>query len=475
MNLIKRLAHALTLVFAATPSIQDLQVKLQTLAASAKAVQDKADVEARVLSDDESHEIEGYLAAFDATELEIKRRERVSAMEARLNGSAGRATEPLPTAAMSATPAGSAMTVRDGASFAGGGLASEKTGTRGFFSLGEFALSVRNALGGRQRDPRLGPLAAVPSTQSQEGSGAEGGYLVPPDFRTTILQKVMGEDALLPRTDQQTTTSNSITVPIDETSPWQTSGGVQVYWEGEGTTLGQSPIKLNSVTVRANKIAALVPVTDELLEDASSLTAYLSRKVPDKMNYKINDSLINGDGAMKPLGLLSSPALVTQTKEGSQTAATVNFSNITKMWSRLYAPCRRTAVWVINQDIEPQLAAMVVPATSGVSSPAYLPPGSGLVSNYLNGSLMGRPIIYSEACAAVGTPGDIVLCDFTQYLSLTKTGGMKQDVSIHLWFDYGLTAFRFSMRVGGVPWWANSITRAKSALPLSFAVVLEAR
>jgi hypothetical protein len=31
------------------------------------------------------------------------------------------------------------------------------------------------------------------------------------------------------------------------------------------------------------------------------------------------------------------------------------------------------------------------------------------------------------------------------------------------------------MRLGGVPWWNSSISRAKSSLPLSFAVTLASR
>jgi len=36
------------------------------------------------------------------------------------------------------------------------------------------------------------------------------------------------------------------------------------------------------------------------------------------------------------------------------------------------------------------------------------------------------------------------------YLAAMKN--IKQDVSIHVWFDYDVTAFRFVLRVGGQPW-----------------------
>jgi HK97 family phage major capsid protein len=471
---VRTMIGGLVAMFAKAPTIQELEEKQVALAASAKSIQEAADREGRPLSEDEEKEVQGIFAAFESTGAEITRRNQIAKLEANVNAPGARTTTPAPTPA----PQASAMPVRDGARIDGGDYNGATKGSAGFRSLGEMALLVKNAIGNPSAmDPRLRVLAAVPSTQSQEGVGADGGYFVPPDFRTNILAKVQGEDSLLTRCDQQTTSSNSITFPVDETTPWQTSGGVQAYWEGEGTPWNQSKVALNSVTVRANKIAALAPVTDELLEDANGLTAYLNKKVPDKMAYKINDALLNGDGAMKPLGVLQSPALVTQAAEGGQTAGTVVAANIVKMFSRMYAPLRRNAVWVVNQDLEQQLPLMTI-GTGASAMPIYLPP-NGLQgapnAASPSGTLLGRPIIYTEAAQALGAVGDIALVDFSQYLALVKAGGMRQDVSIHLWFDYGLTAFRFTMRIGGMPWWAASITRAKSANTLSFAVALAAR
>jgi len=100
----------------------------------------------------------------------------------------------------------------------------------GFRSLGDFAKSVRASLRGNM-DPRL--VRNAPTTTSTEGVGADGGYLVPPDYRKEILNSIMGEDSLLARTDQWQTNSNTLIIPADETTPWQTSGGVQAYWESE--------------------------------------------------------------------------------------------------------------------------------------------------------------------------------------------------------------------------------------------------
>jgi HK97 family phage major capsid protein len=231
-------------------------------------------------------------------------------------------------------------------------------------------------------------------------------------------------------------------------------------------SLGQLEVKLNRMT-------ALVPVTDELMEDAPSLSRYLPGKVAEKFTSKLNAAIIGGNGIAKPLGLINSPSVVEQAIEASQdlTPALV-FDNITKMWARLYAPLRSGAVWLINQDLEPFMASMVVPGTSP-SYPAYLPPGG--LSGQQYGTLMGRPVMASEHCSAVGTPGDIILTNLSTYLTIQKVGGVRSDVSMHLYFDQSIVAFRFVMRVGGQSWWSAAATRLNGSNTLSNIITLGTR
>jgi HK97 family phage major capsid protein len=171
---------------------------------------------------------------------------------------------------------------------------------------------------------------------------------------------------------------------------------------------------------------------------------------------------------------MNSPALVTVAKETSQTADTILFANIVKMWARTYAPCRARGVWLINQDIEPQLLQMSFdPAATAGMVPAYMPANGAAGSPYA--TLMGRPVVPINAAQTLGDLGDISLVDLSQYMTVIKSGGIRQDVSIHLFFDYDMTAFRFIMRVGGRPWWGSAITPANSTNTLSCFVTLAER
>jgi HK97 family phage major capsid protein len=156
----------------------------------------------------------------------------------------------------------------------------------------------------------------------------------------------------------------------------------------------------------------------------------------------------------KPLGLLNAPCKVTQTKEGSQAAGTVAAANFAKMWGRLWSPSKSRAVWLMHSTAESALQQLVFPSES---------PGLVYPPDSPYGFLYGRPVLISEACAPIGTEGDVILLDPLAILTGVREGEVREDLSIHVWFDMDLSAFRFTFRVGAAPWWASSITQFKGA------------
>ena len=458
--------------FADANIVETLKNQLLEINTELESIQAKADAEERQLDDGETVRITELFSLFDETNTDIQRRERIEANAAALGKPAAPKAAPQPPtpAAAPGVPAAPGAQAPRASGFQVGDAGGR---TWGFYSLGDFAAAVKVAAapgGTGSVDPRL--IQNAPTTYSSEGVGSDGGFAVPPDFRDTIKQKVMGETSLLGMTDQMLTSSNSMTYPKDETTPWQSSGGIQSFWEGEGKQLNQSKIQLESELLRLNKLTTLVPVTEELLEDSPALNSYLSRKAPQKMDFKITDAIINGTGVGMPTGLLNSPALISVAKEGSQVADTIVFNNIIKMWSRMYGPSRPTSVWLINQDIEPQLFTMSFEGTSS-SVPAYMP-ANGLSTSPFS-TLMGRPVIPTQSCQTLGDKGDIILADLNEYVTAMKAAGIRSDVSIHLWFDYDIVAFRFILRVTGQPWWSAAVAPKNGSNTLSPFVTLAER
>jgi HK97 family phage major capsid protein len=451
-----------------------LESELQELQLASETITNLADQEDRDLTEAEITSIEA-----NATKMEGIQRQ-INARKAAVRAQAGAGRRSTPEPQNRTTPAG------------GGGrviVNGTDAARHGFRSFGQFAQAVRNhyaaANGGGTVDDQVTRLRNAATTYGNEGVGADGGFLVPPSFSTEIWQKVQAEENLLNRCTPLITDGNSMMIPKDETTPWQTTGGVQVYWEGEAQAPAASKPAFEMGALRLAKLMALVPISDELLSDASGLESWLRAKAPGKMVAKINTAIIAGTGVGQPLGIIPGGAavgasVIQVSKETSQPADTLWMSNIEKMYSRMYAGWRRNGIWLINQDLEPQLSMMAFQA-AGASSmlpgtnpvPAYLPPGGLSTSPY--GTLKGRPVVPVEACSAIGDLGDIIFADFNQYWALTKAGGIQTDTSIHLFFDQALTAFRFIFRLNGQPAWSSTITRQNGGNTLSWATTLQAR
>ena len=478
------LGDAVHKFFAEAVSIEDLMARQAVLSEKAQVLQAAADAESRPLTEDEAAQIKACCDEFDMLQIDIDRRERMQAQAAHLQGSAGRIVAPEAPAAKEDEGASAAISAgvqphkavvyKPKAEFkrledAG----PSQYGQHGFHNMGEFALAVQKAsVRGGRADPRL--MFNAPSATSSEGTPADGGYAVPPDFRNEIWRKVLGEASLLEFCDQQTSSSNALTFPTDQTTPWQATGGVRVNWTSEGSKITESKVALGETTIKLQKLAALLPVTEELLEDASAVSRYITSRVPEVMGYTLNKAIIAGTGDTygQPLGVLNSDALVTVAAETSQAADTVTFKNICAMWSRLHARGQNRAIWVVNPIVSEQLMSMAFPGT-GTAVPVYLPP-NGLEERPYS-RLMGRPVIASEACSALGDVGDILLLDLSQYMAVTKTVGMRADVSMHLYFDYDVMTYRFIMRIGGKPWWTAPITGSDGTTTYSAFVALAER
>lgn len=354
----------------------------------------------------------------------------------------------------------------------GGEPAAARDPKRGFKSFGEFAGIVRGSSGRNVAvDERLLIGAAAPTTYGNEASGADGGFLVPPEFANEVWQYGLDEDPLFNYVDSYNVAGNGMVFPKDETTPWGTDG-IRAYWQNEAAAATQTKPKLGLSTQRLHKIMALVPVTDELLSDSSVLSAYLVKKAGSSVMWKVNDSLLYGSGDGQPLGAISSGAVVTVAKDSGQATNTLTSGNVANMIARLLPGSFGKSIWLINNDVLPSLVQL----TLG-NYPIFVPVGGGQGSFQGSpyGSLLGRPVIVSQHAKAFSTKGDVQLHDMNYYRAIKKAAGMELATSMHLYFDADATAFRVLMRVDGAPIITQPVTPNNGTNTLSPFIQLAAR
>lgn len=102
---------------------------------------------------------------------------------------------------------------------------------------------------------------AIKAGQS-EGIDTEGGFLVAPDFRSTLIRLIEEFGVVRRAATVIPMRSNTLDLP-------KLTSGVSAFWIDEGKPITESAAAFGNVTLTAKKLAALVPVTGELFEDSS--------------------------------------------------------------------------------------------------------------------------------------------------------------------------------------------------------------
>lgn len=350
------------------------------------------------------------------------------------------------------------------------------TALRPFSSFGEQLQAIRRASNpGGVADGRL--LQVFGATGMSEGVPGDGGYLLQDTFSSDIMRLVHDTGTVFGRITRRFPVggnSNSIKMPaIDETSRANGSrmGGIQAYWVPEGGTFTASKPTFQRIALELNKLTALGYATSEQLQDTPIIEGLMRDGFAEEFGFKLDDAAIRGSGVGQPLGILNAAATVSVAKETGQAAATLVYENIVKMWARLYARSRPNAAWFINQDIEPQLYQLSLAiGTGGV--PVYMP-ANGLAGSPF-ATLFGRPVVPIEQCATLGTVGDIILADMSQFWAIEK-GGPNYASSIHVQFLTDEVAFRATYRCDYRPMWNSALTPFQGSNTVSPFITLATR
>ena len=430
--------------------LRELQSKKADLVAAMRDLTTKAETENRDLSAEESASFDNLRGQVASANASIERETDLIAAEAQIGIQSA-----LPSIEVSEN---SALDPKGGFNVSGE-----------FFKAVIGAARAKNS--GAPIDQRLLRNAAVPAVFGGEGSGSDGGFAVPPEFAKDIFTLSLSGNSLLPYCDEVKIDGNSMSFPKDETTPWGTNG-VRAYWQGEGQAGTPTKPMLGMNTLRLKKLMALVPISDELLEDTSALSSYLPKKVGESIQWKTNEAILNGVGNAVPYGALKSGAAVVQAKDSGQATNTLTALNLANMIARLPEGSFGNAIWIINNNVLPALFTL-----SLGNYPIYLPlgGGEGAMKGSPYGMLLGRPVMVSQHAASFSSQGDVNLLDLSYYQAITKADGIEMATSMHLYFDADATAFRTLFRMDGLSKLSAPIDPANGSTTLSPFIQLGAR
>jgi HK97 family phage major capsid protein len=245
-------------------------------------------------------------------------------------------------------------------------------------------------------------------------------------------------------------------------------GGFTASYTDEKGTISEHSPKARSMELNVKKLTGLIRFSGELNADVPGGMGQIEQLCGRGLAWYRDKAFLKGTGAGQPLGILSASCLVEVGEESGQRAGTIVYENLTQMMSRMFAGSFRNSVWVCHQSIIPQLLTLSVAIGTGGQ---HIP-----VMSESNGQfyILTRPVLFTEKTETLGSKGDIMLCDFSQYVVGLRSD-MRFDTSIHVAFETDELLSRIIERHDGQPLWDSALTLADGTTTVSPFVVLAER
>jgi HK97 family phage major capsid protein len=342
---------------------------------------------------------------------------------------------------------------------------------KGFASHRDFLMAVMDAsTRGYVKDDRLKYLATAGSDEQGTYSDPYSGFLLPVGFSPNVM-KVMAESDPMAAYTTKIPMENAV-VPInarvDKNHTTSISGGFTVYRRAETQSVSPSRQQYEQVVLNAQSLFGIAHATEELLDRSPvSFVALIEAGMKDEFGAKLIDERLNGTGVGMFEGIVNSPCVISVAKESGQAANTIVKENIDKMRSRCWG--YGSAIWLYNHDCLPQLRSLVQPVGTGGSAVSYFQTDANG-----NSTLDGRPAFATEFTKTLGTVGDLVLGNWSQYLEGTLSP-LQSAESMHVRFESHERTFKFWLENDGRCWWRSALTPKNSSNTLSPFVTLATR
>ena len=306
-------------------------------------------------------------------------------------------------------------------------------------------------------------------TALAENSGQQGGYTLPPQFMSELLTIAAEDGFMEQRCKQIPMNSRNVDWPLLDLTTVQAAGttpyygGMYFYWQSEAATYAETEPAFRQATWTAWDLVGVLVASNQLLQDNGiGLDALLTQLIGGAITWYKEYAFLQGlgAGASMPLGILNSPAAISQTRS---VPGKFTYADSAAMMSHLQIRSWDSACWIVHQSVIPQLLQMTDPSGQHVMWMAHTgDPASGMgpaARKFPQYFLNGLPLFITEKLPQLGTTGDVLLCDLSRYVVGNRLD-LQIDVSPHVKFPTNQMMWRVIARLDGRPWLNLYITDA---------------
>ena len=268
----------------------------------------------------------------------------------------------------------------------------------------------------------------------QIGTDSEGGYLVPDEYERTLVDALREENRL------RTLCKIIRTASGDRKIPLVASHGTASWVEEEGA-IPESDDAFGQITIGAHKIASMIKVSDELLQDSVfDIESYIATEFARRVGDAEEAAFISGDGSGKPYGLLhTTNGATTGVTAASATALTSD--ELLDLIYSLKSPYRKRAVFLMHDSTIKAIRKLKDGNSQYLWQPGMKEGEPDRLLGYRLVTSTHMPVI-----AAAAKP--ILFGDLTSYWIADREGRSMQRLN-ELYAATGQVGFRVTQRVDG--------------------------
>ncbi|MEW8994402.1 phage major capsid protein [Clostridium sp.] len=175
----------------------------------------------------------------------------------------------------------------------------------------------------------------------QVGADSEGGFLAPDEFEKILFESLEEQNIFRQLANIITTSSGDKKIPV-------VAGKGTASWVDEEGIITESDDSFGQVSIGAYKLATMIKVSEELLNDSVfNLESYIAKEFARRIGAKEEEAFFIGDGTGKPTGIFNATG-GAQLGVTTASATAITLDEIMDLFYSLKSPYRKNSVFVMN-------------------------------------------------------------------------------------------------------------------------------
>ena len=268
----------------------------------------------------------------------------------------------------------------------------------------------------------------------QVGTESEGGYLVPDEYERTLIDKLEEQNIFRSLAHVISTSSGDRKIPV------VASKGTAA-WIDEEAQYPESDDAFGQVAIGAYKLATMIKVSEELLNDSVfDIAAYIAKEFARRIGAAEEEAFFTGNGTGRPTGILSA-STGAEVGVTAASATALTFDEVMDLYYSLRSPYRRNAVFIMNDATIKALRKLKNGNGDYIWQPSVT---AGVPDTILN-----RPVHTSAFMPTLAADAKTILFGDLGYYWVADRVGRSFKRLNELYAPTGQVGFQASQRVDG--------------------------